>query len=108
YRFSDSFDLQAGVRFASLKQDYYAAQNVYNYVAGVPVALPTSTGDSKEEQTTWLLSPRWTLSDDDMIYFRAASGYRPGGPNVPDTLSQVKAPLESDSIINYEIGYKGF
>lgn len=107
YRFSDSFDLQAGVRYTSLSQDYYAAQAVYNYLAGVPVALPANATNSKEKQTTWLLSPRWTLSDNDMIYFRAASGYRPGGPNVPDTLGQVKAPLESDSIINYEIGYKG-
>lgn len=107
YRFSDRFDLQAGVRFTSLKQDYYAAQAVYNHLAGASVALPTTIATSKENQTTWLLSPRWALSDDDMIYFRAASGYRPGGPNAPDTLGQVKAPLESDSIINYEIGYKG-
>jgi iron complex outermembrane recepter protein len=105
YRFTDSFDLQAGARYTSLKQDYSAQQQTYSYASGGPGPVSNDMGNSKEKQTTWLISPRLALSRDQMVYFRAASGYRPGGPNLP-AFGVTHPPFRSDSIINYEVGYK--
>ncbi len=64
-------------------------------------------GNSHENKVTWLLSPRWRPDADDTFYLRAASGYRPGGPNSPPIIGPLKPPFKSDSIVNYEVGYKG-
>ena len=106
YHFTDSFDIQAGARYTKLRQDYHDDLSLYSYY---PSGLQDSgnSAASKETKTTWLVSPRWALTRDDMVYFRAASGYRPGGPNVPDILGHLLPPFTSDSIINYEVGYKG-
>jgi iron complex outermembrane receptor protein len=53
---------------------------------------------------TWMLSPRYHLSDDSMLYVRAASGYRPGGPNF--ALPGVPPTVKSDTLVNYEAGWK--
>lgn len=107
YKLTDTFDVQAGLRYSSISQDYSVDASLFNYVVGAPVAIPANAANTREHQTTWMLSPRWAFSRDDMVYFRAASGYRPGGPNVPDAFGGVHAPLKSDSIVNYELGYKG-
>src|SRR3546814_6727639 len=49
---------------------------------GVLVALGESPGESEEDVFTWSLSPQFELSEDVMVYARAATGYQPGGPNV--------------------------
>jgi outer membrane receptor protein involved in Fe transport len=105
YRFTESFDLQAGARYTSLSQDYSAQQQTYSYLSGGPGPLSNDMASSKEKQATWLISPRLALSRDQMVYFRAASGYRPGGPNLP-VFGVTHPPFRSDSIINYEVGYK--
>ena len=105
--FTPRFDVQAGVRFAHISQDYESAVQQYNYLTGGPFAVPASNASSSENKFTWLLSPRLKLDDDDMVYLRAASGYRPGGPNTPPLAGTQKPPFRSDSIVNYELGYKG-
>ena len=58
----------------------------------------------EDEWDTWVYdaSVKYRLSDDTMVYVRAASGYRPGG-----TQAVAFAPsYDSDSLVNYEIGLK--
>ncbi|MDH0866507.1 TonB-dependent receptor [Mitsuaria sp. GD03876] len=107
YHFTDRVDVQLGLRHTRLTQDYDSTVQNYNYLVGAPVALPSASARTSERQTTWMLSPRWKLGDDDMVYLRAASGYRPGGPNTPPLAGEQKPPFHSDSIVNYELGYKG-
>ncbi|NJO12377.1 MAG: TonB-dependent receptor, partial [Gammaproteobacteria bacterium] len=53
---------------------------------------------------TYMVSPRWHVSEDTMLYARVASGYRPGGPNV--FLPGVPPQVDADKLTNYEIGLK--
>ncbi|HWU14461.1 MAG TPA: TonB-dependent receptor, partial [Caulobacter sp.] len=55
---------------------------------------------------TWLVSPSYKLGPDAMVYFRAASGYRPGGPN-SNAGGVVPQKYDPDRAINYELGLKG-
>ncbi len=55
---------------------------------------------------TYLVTPRFKLSPDLMVYGRLASGYRPGGPNNPPG-NQLAASFASDTTQNYEAGLKG-
>ena len=65
-----------------------------------------------ETSKTYLATVRYALDKVSNVYFRAASGYRPGGPNpvaldengvvIPDAPKSFK----SDSLWSYELGYK--
>jgi outer membrane receptor protein involved in Fe transport len=94
-----------GVRLARNSQTYGSRQS------GMLIGPTTSTasGTSSESPTTYLAAAKYTLSDTSTAYFRAASGYRPGGPNMlkPDTNRNIVQPMfKSDSLWSYELGYK--
>lgn len=99
YKFSERFDVTAGVRYARNDQDFKQIAT-----AGSLLELGTTHGQSSERVTTYLLGSRWHLDDDSMVYARIASGYRPGGPNV--ALPGVPPSVNSDSLVNYELGWK--
>ena len=66
----------------------------------------------KENSKTYLATARYSLDKISSVYFRAASGYRPGGPNPPAIDQNGKlvpgAPLTfaADTLWSYEVGYK--
>lgn len=93
-----------GVRVAQNDQSYTDASS--GYLVG-PVAS-SNGGTSSENATTYLATAKYALNDLSNVYFRAASGYRPGGPNglKPNTSKAVKSMYESDSLWSYEVGYK--
>src|SRR3546814_3678961 len=94
-----SSDLNAGVRQA--RNDQWFSQNVPE---GVLVALGESPGESEEDVFTWSLSPQFELSEDVMVYARAATGYQPGGPNV--ALPVMTSSVDSSMLSSYEVGLK--
>lgn len=66
---------------------------------------------SNDTSATYLATIKYKLDDENMIYARAASGYRPGGPNLvatdPVTGQFVgKSTFGPDSLWNYEVGAK--
>lgn len=71
----------------------------------------TSGGKSDESPNTWLLAARYKLDPTASVYARAATGYRPGGPNL-SVLSVGGIPTsspptyKSDSLRSVEAGYK--
>lgn len=94
-----------GVRLARNDQSYGSRQT--GLLVG-PIAS-TASGTSSESPTTYLAAAKYTLSETSNVYFRAASGYRPGGPNMlkPDTNRNIVQPMfKSDSLWSYELGYK--
>ncbi|ALN86897.1 tonB dependent receptor family protein [Lysobacter capsici] len=99
YKFSERFDITAGLRYASNDQDFKQIAT-----AGSLLELGTTTGQSSEDVATYLLGARWHLDNDSLLYARIASGYRPGGPNV--ALPGVPPSVDSDSLVNYEFGWK--
>lgn len=97
YHFTDAFDVAVGGRYANNSQH----ANEYG--------LASAAGDSSENVFTWSVAPRWHLNDHAMVYARVAKGYQPGGPNVlpPSPPAGVNKSFNSDTLINYELGFKG-
>ena len=83
--------LTGGVRVARNDQDYNVSAD------GVLVGGPASlTGSSAETSKTYLLTAKYALTSDSNIYTRAASGYRPGGPNPVLRDSEGPRPRSAD------------
>ena len=99
WRFSERFKLDAGVRQA--RNDQWFSQNVS---AGILAPIGDAPGESREDVFTWSLSPQFQLSDDAMLYARAATGYQPGGPNV--ALAGMPPSVDSSMLASYEVGLK--
>ena len=105
YKFTERFDVTAGLRYAKNRQRFQQIvdpRSVLALIGAIPNTAPPST--SSEGVTTYMLSPRYLLSADSMLYARVATGYRPGGPNI--ALPGVPPSVQSDSLINYEVGVK--
>lgn len=98
YKFSESFDVIAGLRWAANEQKFHQISG------GVLLPTEDMPGESDEDVFTYALSPRWHLNADTMLYMRIASGYRPGGPNI--VLPGVPPQVEADELTNYELGLK--
>lgn len=98
YKLSSFFDVTGGLRWARNKQRFRQISS------GAILPTADDPGRSSESVVTYSFSPRIHLNEDTMIYGRVASGYRPGGPNV--TLPGVAPTVGSDSLVNYEVGFK--
>jgi outer membrane receptor protein involved in Fe transport len=101
WKFNDRLDLTGGLRYARNWQS-----NSF-FVSGIGASqegLSDSQSHSAEAVTTWMVSPRWRIDENDMLYLRAAKGYRPGSPNL--ALPGVPPIVDSDTLVNYEAGWK--
>lgn len=104
YHFTNRFDATFGLRVSRNSQKF--EQN------GSGLIGVSNPGSSAEDTVvTYLGTVRYHISDDNMIYARASSGYRPGGPNLvisdPVTgMSLGATSFEPDTIWNYELGVK--
>ena len=102
YHFTPKFDVTVGLRYSYDTQTY--SQPSGGLLFG-PDATPGGSGH--ESAITFLVNPRYKLSDDSTLYGRIASGYRPGGPNAaaPSVLNfpQTFGP---DFLTDYEAGWK--
>ncbi len=48
----------------------------------------------------------YEINNDALVYFQAAEGFRLGGPNQPGGFDASAPPFDSDSLWNFEIGWK--
>ena len=98
------FDILAGGRFSHDHQDY-----LQDYSGLIVGPRRINTGVETANIGTWMVSPRYRFSSDAMIYARAASGYRPGGPNAVPPPAVYPAPntFAPDRLTQYEVGFKG-
>ena len=99
---SPQWSFTAGARAARNRQVYGTITNgVKDFESG-----------GKDSSKTYLATARYSLDKVSSVYFRAASGYRPGGPNPPalDQNGQVvpgaPATFDPDKLWSYEVGYK--
>lgn len=101
FHFTDRFDVQVGGRQSQIDETF--SQVVIN-AAGVPTVFPNLKVDA--DAFTYLVTPRFKVTPDLMVYARLASGYRAGGPNnFPGGV--VPAQYDPDKTENYELGLKG-
>lgn len=96
------FDLTVGGRYSYNKQT--ADQG-----GGGQLAPPALSGKSNESVFTWSVAPQYKFSSSASLYARIAKGFRPGGPNIipPSAPAGTPASYASDSLISYEVGFKG-
>ncbi len=102
WNINPSWSLIGGVRVARNNQDYSVYVN----------ETLNSDASSADTATTYLSTLRYAIDKTSNVYFRAASGYRPGGPNSPaiDANGQVipgtPQTFSHDTLWSYELGYK--
>jgi len=96
------WSLTGGARFARNKQHY-------SIVGAGPL---DSDNHSNDESKTYLATLRYSLDKTSSVYLRAASGYRPGGPNPPaldgtlQVIPNTPTSFNHDTLWSYELGYK--
>lgn len=105
YFLTDRLDVQAGLRYARNEQvgSIRGPNALYAYVS-----LPKLSFPFEDTSSTYLATVRWRPTDSISTYLRAASGYRPGGPQT-NSNPPPGAPLliDPDTVWNYEAGIKG-
>jgi outer membrane receptor protein involved in Fe transport len=100
YHFTDQFDIQVGGRESHDKQTLDQTQTLLGKTTAV-------SGHTSENAFTYLVTPRFRISRDLMVYARLASGFRPGGINAIGGTPTVPLTYGPDKTQNYEIGAKG-
>lgn len=100
---SDKLDIQFGARQSHIKQSAFDTQTFPN---GSQMIVSPFT-EVKSSPTTFLVTPRYRISPDAMVYARFSTGYRPGGPNPNANQPGVPQGYGPDKSQNYEIGFKG-
>jgi iron complex outermembrane receptor protein len=106
FHVTDRFDVQVGGRESHLEQ----TSSETNIGPFVPFFFPGFTSpalfekvDTTDNAFTYLVTPRFRVSRDLMVYARLASGYRAGGPNAAPGVPRQFNP---DRTQNYEVGVK--
>jgi len=103
YHFNQQFDVQLGGRQSWVKFEEQATSST-----GVFAANQIPEGGVKDSVFTYLVTPRYRVSDDLMAYARFASGYRPGKSNRPVVIADgAPAGQDPDKAMTYELGLKG-
>ncbi|MBR2173815.1 TonB-dependent receptor [Sphingopyxis sp.] len=102
---SDRLDIQGGLRYAHNEQlsTTRGPNAIYAYRRLPQLEFPFS-----DSSTTYLAALRWRPTDNVSTYLRAASGYRPGGPQTNAAPPPgVPLVINPDTVWNYEAGIKG-
>jgi len=104
YYITDKLDLTLGMRYSSQHQEY---QSYISYVLEQdPYAIAHYQAGSNQSVETYLINPRYHLTDDTMVYARVSSGFRPGGPNFVIPGDKLPPTFQPDKLWNYELGEK--
>jgi outer membrane receptor protein involved in Fe transport len=98
YRFNEVVDLTLGLRYS------HNEQTQLQTLTGLLTGNSRTPGESSDSSLTYLITPRFHINDDTMLYVRVASGYRPGGPNL--AVVGVPRSYDPDEVTNYEVGLK--
>jgi outer membrane receptor protein involved in Fe transport len=103
--FTKQLELGLGVRYSRQKQAY--EETVSGLLATASSAVltpPVATSD--QSVMTYLINPKFHITDEVMVYARAASGFRPGGPNFVLSPGLGNPTYDPDRLWSYELGEK--
>jgi iron complex outermembrane recepter protein len=103
--FTKQLELGLGVRYSRQKQAY--EETVSGLLAtGSAEVLTPPVATSDQSVMTYLINPKFHITDDVMVYARAASGFRPGGPNFVLSPGLGNPTYAPDRLWSYELGEK--
>jgi len=104
YHFNAAFDLELGGRRTDVKQNSQVTTQCCVLYGPADTHFPALF--SSQTNTTWSVAPRWHINEDTLAYVRVATGFRPGGPNLPTPTLPNPPVFKSDSTKNYEVGIR--
>lgn len=103
--FTPRLSLGLGVRYSHQHQTY--AQTIAGLLATGSAATSVSpVAVTNQSVTTFSVNPRLQVTPDLLLYARAASGFRPGGPNFALVPGLGNTSFRPDKLTNYEVGTK--
>ncbi|MBN8608179.1 MAG: TonB-dependent receptor [Caulobacterales bacterium] len=95
---TDRLELEIGAR--------YAESSTENHISVLQYGTPILQEQSAEwDNLSGKVSLNWTVDDHNFIYGFVATGFRPGGLNVPVGLG-LPAPFDEELVTSYEVGWK--
>lgn len=107
YRFTDTFSTTLGVRRYDIDSEIFGSSTFG--ARGAPNFGGRDLGEihdpANESDTIFKLTANWTPDDDVLLYATYSEGFRPGGFNRA-TNEVVPPTFESDTLENYEFGWK--
>jgi iron complex outermembrane recepter protein len=102
YKITDRLDIQMGGR------ESWITLNDHSVGSDSEIGSYDVVTRIKNNVFTYLVTPRFKLSPDLMVYARAASGYRSPETNIPDIVFRgLPSGSKPDKTENYEVGFKG-
>jgi iron complex outermembrane recepter protein len=103
--FTSQLELGLGVRYSRQKHAY--DETVSGLLAsGSAAVLTPPVATSDQSVMTYLINPKFHITEDVMVYGRAASGFRPGGPNFVLSPGLGNPTFKPDRLWSYELGEK--
>jgi len=106
WRFNSALELTLGMRESRNEQSSGGSLVCSQaYVSTIDICPPLRPPVSSTQNVfNFLISPSYHFSRDVLAHLRLASGYRPGGPNVP--VGGIPTSVGSDTLIDAEVGIK--
>ena len=98
YAMPAGFELQLGARYSDSRTTNHISVNQY----GLPI---TQEQTATFSNTSGKVALNWTIDPHNFMYAFVASGFRPGGLNVPVGFGP-PAPFDEERVKNYEVGWK--
>ncbi|MES2097312.1 MAG: TonB-dependent receptor [Pseudomonadota bacterium] len=98
FNITPNLKIELGGRYTASRSTNYI--DVLQYGAAI-----NATQTTKSDNFSYKASLGWKLSKDQYLYGFVASGFRPGGLNVPVGLGN-PAPFKPETITSYEAGWK--
>jgi iron complex outermembrane receptor protein len=98
-------ELGLGIRYSKQRQAYEETISGLLATGSATVFTPL-VATSDQSVITYLINPKFRITDDFMVYARAASGFRPGGPNFVLKPGLGNPTFAADTLWNYEVGEK--
>ncbi len=99
YEFLPGLQTQVGARYTDARTTNHVL--IYQFS---PVPLKTDQTD-KFQNLSGKISLNWTVDEHNFLYAFYATGFKPGGLNVP-VGAATPAPFDSEKVKEYEVGWK--
>lgn len=111
YYFTPNFDVTLGLRWSHNKGDFVEnSRGLLGNPDDPDTYIPTISFKQKDDVLTYLATARLRLTEDTMVFARAASAYQPGGPrSLPEGFPKPAGFTESygpETLWNYEVGIR--
>ena len=107
FTLSDQLTLIAGLRYTDEQKELTIANDLNNPSLDPATGLPfIDKEEIDEEEVTGRIGLDWRPDDDSLVFLSIATGYKSGAFNTAFPIPGSSVPSDSETVVNYEIGYK--